>query len=281
MGKTLETKKRILNLLKKNDMTITELSRELGLSTATISQHMDELQGMGAVEKLENEHFKRLKYYRIREAVNMNIAKYVIGALVIIAAVSALYFYAGHSGNSPYNATAATNSTGLNGTATVVGGGGIGALACPFIRYHLNGSIANYSGFSLYQLNSSMGNVSDYVIGNDSIGMFYVSERVSDVLNNTEFPDTNLTHFAVFTFANATFGSIVPGINATISPMTYNAVNGTTVNFTIGMDTANVESGTYWLRIDWPCEGGVQPFLVTVGSGPYNGNVTMNVVPYA
>ena len=98
MGKTLETKKKILSLLKNKEMTLSELSSYLNLSTATVSQHLDDLRRMGAVEKLENEHFKKMKYYKRVEAMNLNLAKYVIGAIVIIAAIS-LLFYIGRSGN--------------------------------------------------------------------------------------------------------------------------------------------------------------------------------------
>lgn len=293
MGKTLQTKKRILSLLRKREMTATELSDELGLSTATISQHLEELQGMGTVEKVENEHFKKLKYYRIKREVNMNMAKYVIGALVIIAVLGGIYLYIGKMKTSPYtNATVpsrststATNST-INSTIPITPGGVGGAFACPLITYRLNGTISNYSGFSLHYLNYSGGEVADYVIGDGSIGRLYASEFVNGVIrqpeNSTLSFTTNRTHYAILTQVNRSFNSSSPGVSVSISPDTYNAINQTYVNATVTITTNQTAPYmTYWLRIDGPCQGGVGPVLVTVGSKPYSGNLTVSVAPYA
>lgn len=283
MGKTLETKKKILNLLRKNNMTITELSRELNLSTATISQHLDDLQRIGAIEKIDNEHFKKLKYYKVREAVNMNIAKYVIGALVLVATVSLVYFYSAHRGSNPYThaSQVLTTNTSSNTTQAVAPKIGGGSFACPLITYNLNGTITNYSGFMLYYLNSSHGKVADYVLGGSSSGTLYLSEFVNHVLDqNNTLLTTNRIHYAEITRVGS-HNSTAPGINVTISPSTYNAVNNTTINFTVGISTMNAEHETYWLRIDGPCGGGVPYVLLTIGNRPYNGTATPPVNIYA
>src|SRR5271167_201052 len=99
MSKTLETKRKILKLLQKKDMTITDLSNELSLSNATIGQHMDELMQMKAIEKIDNEHFRKLKYYKINYS-NEEILKYLLGAVIIIAiVVSVYYFYTTNTSN--------------------------------------------------------------------------------------------------------------------------------------------------------------------------------------
>jgi len=95
MSKTLETKKKILDLLRQKDMTISGLSAALGLSTATVSQHMEELSRTGAVERIENEHFRKLKYYRIRGAEARVLNRYVtylIAAALVSAALLGFYF---------------------------------------------------------------------------------------------------------------------------------------------------------------------------------------------
>jgi DNA-binding transcriptional ArsR family regulator len=98
MGKALETKRKILGLLRQKDMTITGLSETLGLSTATISQHMEELSRSGSVERVENEHFRKLKYYRIKSperkvASNYNYVTYLVAAVLMSAAVLAFYLH--------------------------------------------------------------------------------------------------------------------------------------------------------------------------------------------
>lgn len=282
MGKTLETKKRIMGLLRKRNMTISELSRELDLSTATISQHMEELQRMGAIEKIDNEHFKKLKYYRANEGMNMNIVKYVIGAFVVIIAVAALFLYTGRASQLSYPTSPPTNLTNSTGTSPI---GGLGAFACPMMTYQLNGSIYNYTGASLYYLNSSNGQVADYVMHNNSMATLSVVESVRGVLSepNQNF-STNRMHYAYVTPIVSTgnvFRTEIPGINITFSPSTYNAVNNTTLYFTAAIRTNSTVSGTYWLRLDGPCGGGVQEVLLTIGNGPYRGNVTQTAVPYA
>ena len=61
-----ETKNRILGMLKVRRHTVTELSLELRLSKATISQHLKELKGMNLIEEDENRFFRNLKYYKLK-----------------------------------------------------------------------------------------------------------------------------------------------------------------------------------------------------------------------
>ncbi len=296
MGKALETKKRILDLLKKKNMTTTELSRELGLSAATVSQHLDELGEMGAVEKVNNEFFKKLKYYRATDNVSpgMNnmgmMAKYAVTAIVAIVAISGIYlYYLGQHSRQSFpaapevsagNATGnATNVPGNSGPAAIASPGA--GFACPLLSYRLNGTVSGYAGFSLYKLNASQGVVNDYVMGNDSNGTLRISEFVSQVLNqNNPLLTMNRSHYAVLTQVGSGFNTTAPGISVTLSPARYDAINNTTINLTVVLNTANAKYGTYWLRIDGPCGGGVPPALVTVGRGPYSGAVTADVVPY-
>jgi DNA-binding transcriptional ArsR family regulator len=284
MSKTLETKKRILNLLKKKDMTISGISQELGLSTATISQHMDELQRAAAVEKIENEHFKKLKYYRAKQTTGpivANYVKYVIGAIILLG-LMAVPLYSYHGSGNAHITTAIQNTTSSANTSTVAPVIGGGALACPMLFYHLNGSIENYSGFSLYHLNSSNGPVADYVIGAGKIGSFYLKEQINDVLQEPQNFSYNRTHYAIFTKINQSIGNLSSGINYTISPQNFTLKNNSTIYTTLNVVTnSTAAQNTYWLRIDGPCGGGVTPVLVTVGNMPYNGTVTSATGVYA
>ncbi len=68
MGKTYETKRRIMGMLEESNHNLTELSRMLTLSPSTVSQHLKELQESGIIRMIDNPHFRKLKYYsRVRE----------------------------------------------------------------------------------------------------------------------------------------------------------------------------------------------------------------------
>lgn len=264
MSKTLETKKRILRILKIRQMTISGLSRELGLTEATISQHLDELGRMGAIERIENEHFRKLKYYRARETVNPAI-RYLAVIVVLLAAGSSVYLYM--NGQAARPDVAAFNNSGAAPSLTK------GSLAaCPMLFYQINGSIQNYSGFKLYYVNGTGGTFPDYVMASGS-GSLQAREFVSQVLEEPVDFNSTREHSA-FLRDVQTQNLVGPesGMNLTISPGTFSIENNETVNVTIGISVgAQAPRGTYVLEIDGPCGGGVGPSLITVGSMPYNG----------
>ncbi len=103
MSKTLETKKKILDLLKDREMTVTELSQILGLSGPTVAQHISELQDMGAIEKIDSEHFKKLKFYKIKDNPvfsTSTLSKLLLGILVVAIIGAVLYLYTVHGSSN-------------------------------------------------------------------------------------------------------------------------------------------------------------------------------------
>ncbi|MDE1870827.1 MAG: winged helix-turn-helix transcriptional regulator [Candidatus Micrarchaeota archaeon] len=283
MSKTLETKRRILSLLKRKEMTISGISEILGLSTATISQHMDELVRAGAIERIENEHFRKLKYYRAVQTANpmtSEYVKYVIGVVAVLAIISMVYLYRTDSlnGSAPGRGTTAieTNSSFTTTTGGAAGTGApvVSSAACPMMYYQLNGSIYNYSNMTLHYINSSGGAVSDYVMMNGSSGSLYGVEHLYRVLqqgNSTAVRD----HYAYLVNVSGSggMGSSAPGINVSVEPVNFSVVDNSTINVTIGIAANSTAGGTYWLRVDGPCGGGVTPVLVTIGSRQYNGSI--------
>jgi len=288
MSKTLETKKRIFNLLKNKDMTVTELSKELGLSNATVTEHVNDLVRVGAIERIDNEHFRKLKYYKPREFINPVIAKYIIGVLVVAAIFSGFYLYSAgklspnYLTNPKYTTSAVAQQTTTISTPGIPGG--VGAFACPMIFYNLNGTVFNYSGFSLYYLNSSLGTVPDYVIANGTTGNLYARERITNVLNESDQNLLARQHYAFLSKIGVpqSFNISSEGINMTINPENFTVIENETLNFTVNVAVnRSAPDATYWLRIDGPCGGGVQLVLVTVGNAPYSGNVTAPISTYA
>ncbi len=288
MGKTLETKKRILSMLRKREMTAAELRRELGLSAATVSQHLDELRSMGVIGKTENEHFKKLKYYKINNgAIKMETVKYMLGALVVIAAISVLYLYSAYGkAHAPVPAASTVppanpyppSSPGTSNSSANLTSPPIsalqGAYTCPMLTYSLNGSISGYSGLTRYYLNSSSGTIADYLTEGNPIGMLNISEKIGNVLSNDASLASNRTHFAIVTIAGQRSGASYSGINLTFSPSRYNATSNTMIHTALELNTSGAAKGTYWVEIDGPCGGGVPAVLLTVGTSPYTGNTT-------
>lgn len=139
MGKTLETKREILSRLKGERKTVTQLSWELGLSKATVSQHLAELRSMGAVEEDDNSHFRRLKYFKIREPPPQPFGGLgrVVAVVLAFAAVGAIYAaLALTGGNRPLagsgpNTLVATQVASPNASASITG-----TSACPLLRYY-------------------------------------------------------------------------------------------------------------------------------------------------
>jgi DNA-binding transcriptional ArsR family regulator len=63
VSKTWQTKKKILKLISKGARTPGEISDKLGLAPSTVSEHIDELERMGAVKQRDNPFIKKWKYY--------------------------------------------------------------------------------------------------------------------------------------------------------------------------------------------------------------------------
>lgn len=302
MSKTLETKRKILNLLKKREMTITGLSEELGLSTATISQHMEELQRMGAIEKIDNEHFKKLKYYRLNESAPIP-ARYVLGAVVAILILgSIIYFYGAGAVSNIYqgqpvtprsstpaaapNQTSATlvtapgNQPGNSTAASSPPPAGGGSFACPLFFYYINGNVTGYSGFRLFNISSGNYTYRDYVLGTGSSGNLNITERITDVLAEPSGFNYTRQHYISFSRQGVranNLNSSAQEVNTSIAPAGYNATPNKTINAIIAIRVnSTAPEATYAVRIDGPCGPGVQPFLITVGSKPYNGTVNFS-----
>ncbi len=285
MGKTFETKKKILSLLKKRKMTVGEISKELELSHATVSQHILELQQAGAIEKIDNEHFKKLKYYKAGDNSNAVFLKYFIGIIVvaiILSSIVYLNYLSGNTNNTNQITTVNAINKTINNLGTQLNINTGAAEACPFLFYTLNGNITGSNGFQKYYLNTSHGTIQDFVINKGDSGTMYVNETLTNVLNESDVSLYNRKHFVYLSTMKTGFNYTYSGINASINPVNFTVRNNESLEFALHIYISqNAINQTYWLHIDGPCGGGVKPVLITIGNNEYSGNVTVPVIPFA
>ncbi len=280
----LQTKRKILELLNKKEMTITQLSKELSLSTATISQHIDDLARTGSIEKIENEHFRKMKYYRaVPESRSITFAKYVFGAIVVIAFIVIMLIYVQNTGYISLNKSNTTSSVNpansipnatpvkqSNSSSVMPITGGLGATACPMIDYQMSGSIYNSIGFAVYPVSTSSGsNTLDYVIKPGVSGVLHANESI------TALPGAEGSIRQHYVSVSQFNGSLTDnsGIKISINPENYTIANSTILLSLNVSVNASAPEANYWLRIDGPCGVGVLPVVLTIGNRPYNGVV--------
>lgn len=110
MSKYGKTKSEILKLIKERKDTLSTISLELGLAPSTVSKHLNELQGLGAIRLVESEYAKKWKHYELNTgfegefpetiAAKINYSrgsksKYAFAGFLIIAAIAGLLALSG------------------------------------------------------------------------------------------------------------------------------------------------------------------------------------------
>jgi DNA-binding transcriptional ArsR family regulator len=100
MSKTSETKNKIIELLSNEDVNLTGLSSYLKLKPSTVVQHMKELEEMGVVKKINDPHFKNIKYYSLNKDLGQakvetrsKLIVWPIAIIIIVAAVVSLVYF--------------------------------------------------------------------------------------------------------------------------------------------------------------------------------------------
>jgi len=198
LSKTFETKKKILDILRQGAKTPGDISKLLGLSPSTVSQHLKELKENGRIEELQDEHFKNIKYYKRLENPSIfasNTSKVAIGAFAIILLAALVISFVGR---------APTVNISSNQTNSV----GIFMTDPPQVPSDTQSLIVSYSSLKV-QITNSSGTFWDSINGSGSV----------DLLSLVNFTK-NLTAFKLP--INSTVDRLSLGIaNATIT------VNGT------------------------------------------------------
>lgn len=312
MSGIFETKNRILKSLMSKPKTGKQLAEELGLTQATLTQHLHELEEKGLVKETESGFSKRWKYYEVNAAtyekmtagnsfvrsaagtaiaaiVVLVIATLVVGRMPASTPVNALAYNNSIPGNPdvyPDVSVNATTSVAGNASSQEIAPGGLSAAyACPLIAYSIqNATVTQLQGFN----ESVVDNYTDLVIAPGNMGnltyVIYIVPIKANEGNNMTlnlYNDVSLFHES----PNGTaMSDSSPGINITYNPVSYTEpYPSAPQNFTFDVQfnvSSSAALGTYWMRMA-TCEGSITPMLLTVGSAPYNGTVHVTPAVYA
>ncbi len=208
MGKTFDTKRKILGMLRSGPKTPSEIWRELGLAPSTVSQHLKELRDMGEIEEGYDEHLRNIKYYRLVGGGSAPVldarsrAFILLGSIAAVAVISTVLFYAytGRHGQGPPQ------------TVAYVGNGLAGSMHYRQVQFSLtdpaqvpNGTtslLVAYTSLKAY-LNSSLQN---NVIELNSTGTVNLMGLVnaSKLLGSANVPSNTAIKAVSFVIANAT-----------------------------------------------------------------------------
>ncbi|MGC8479133.1 MAG: winged helix-turn-helix domain-containing protein [Candidatus Micrarchaeia archaeon] len=303
MGKTFETKKKILELLKKQKMSVSEISNKLNLSHATVSQHIAELCKTGAIEKIDNEYYKRVTYYKINTNNNLFIkyigAAVVIIVIAIIAIMTYIFFATNNLGiktiittngiyttaiiNTSNSTSTISNFAVNNNFTTITVRTSSSIMACPFLFYNLNGSITNANTYNTYLVNSSSGSVyREFLLNRNSVLNLNINERFTNVLNESNPTLYTRSHFVYITKVNANFDfSTNSGVYYKFNQNNFTIGENKSINFNLELYANNTATNeSYLVYVDGPCGGGVKPFVITVGNTPYKGEINQTAMPF-
>ena len=296
MSKHLVTKRRILGLLGERPMTRAELSKALGLTPATLSQHLQSLEDSGAIYVDPSSGSRKWKYYKLNRGFNMNRMNRERGystamtlgsvAVIVIAAVVVLSLVVGHSRQQsaasvitiPHTTTKTLN-TSASGNISITPGEF--ASACPVILTNqtFNSSIVGYSGLKYYDDNGTP----EYIIAPGTNGSMVLALGKPARSSNLE-----ISNFAAFYYSTGQNNSYA-------NRYAMNSTNGVSVSFNVSSEyltsaspnatvrigisaASNANEGTYRVFIpEGPCRPDAASFLLTVGNKPYNGTVNEGI----
>ena len=102
MGKTGDTKKKIIEILRNGNKTLTDISNELDLAPSTVSQHLHELEISGTIKPVDADRPRKWKYYELSNrnngftnSIGFEYAKKIAVPLAVVAlsVIAAFLFY--------------------------------------------------------------------------------------------------------------------------------------------------------------------------------------------
>ncbi|HUB92771.1 MAG TPA: winged helix-turn-helix domain-containing protein [Candidatus Saccharimonadales bacterium] len=214
MSKTWDTKRRIIKLLLKGNMTLTEISAELGLAPSTVSKHIEELNRIGAISLVDNPYIKKWKYYRanpefspeavLREGglLRQRLPQVVAVGLAVLVGIFLIYGFASHSGAQARQKVVSIELTDP-----------------PQVPAGTQALIVSYSSIKAHVLGEDGGNSSWIsVVGNGTLNLMGLV-NTSTIIANVVIPENDSVDMVNFSVNSARI--IINGTNfSVVSPET-------------------------------------------------------------
>jgi DNA-binding transcriptional ArsR family regulator len=301
MSGIFETKNKILKSLSSKPKTGRQLAQELGLSQATLTQHLHELEQKGLVHEADGSYSKRWKYYEVnalayeRFTGNGAMVRGAVAAFAAALVVLAIALFAVGTNAPAHKAlpNISTNATTVSGetsapaavNALITPGGLQAATACPAIfAAESNITLGRIAGFQQY----TVSNYTDLVIAPGSTGAINYTVTLAPLTGNENKNMTLHVYNRIFMYHNQSNSTMpndtTPGITIAQMPANYTVPypsSASSYNFSLKFNvSSSATQGTYWAVIAL-CEGYSKPMLITVGNRPYNGTVHVGPMVYA
>lgn len=220
------TKERILKLVAQGNNNLSKISRELELSPSTVSKHLHDLEEEGRIERQNNAHFKKWKFYAVgtpnkQEANSENYVERIgrgrmiaIAAFLLLSIAAAAYVY-GISGKVTQIPIRITDPPEVPA--------GTQAL---YINYSsLEAEVNNGGKFTWIALNSS-GRI-------DLMGLINYTQLIGE-LNTKSGEKINRVAFNI-TSASITIDNITYAVHLLSKQVTASVENGNVLNSTSGI----------------------------------------------
>ena len=199
MSKTSETKNKILSLLAERDMRLVDICPKLNLRSATVIQHLKELETMNLIQKVNDSHFKNVKYYRlnregapdtqknnslIKEAESSR-SRLIFMPIVIILLLGAIAYLL-IAGSAAQNQKSMALELLMSSPANIPNGTNNIILSYSSVSVHFNGT-----GGSGWVNTESKGKIELMSVANSSVFMGHVQIPENDFINGAKFNITS------------------------------------------------------------------------------------------
>lgn len=198
MTKTWETKNKILKFMRSGKKMPSEICDEFGLSPATVTQHLQELEAMGAIRKVDNPFVKKWKYFEPNPEFNIKIignggsmtktkTPYIIALVAMLVAIGAIAFVATQLMNSA-GVAQVTVPVRLTDPPTVPNGTQALLISYSSVAVHFNGG-SNATGWIS-------------AAGNGSINLLSLINE-SEVIGSVTIPKNSIVDMIRFNVTSA------------------------------------------------------------------------------
>ncbi len=287
MSKTGSTKNKILDCLGSGQKTMSEISSALDLAPSTVSQHLQELEYIGAIERVENEHIRKWKYYKVNPNFNRNvniiemmnrripqkIVYYLIAALAVVAIAyfATTYYGKGAPVTTTYSAPVVNVPLRLTDPPTVPKG--------------TSSLVVTYSSVGVQSINSSGVKTWTYLNTSGSVDLMSLINS-SQVIGNVSLSGNSTIKTASLRIVSAqvtingtTYNVTTPSDQIAASIALSNKVNdsnGVLLDFSPTLVTAYSNGSTIFILLP-SIKAAVVPNPASVNFGPGKAKASINV----